>query len=92
MCEWIIYKSSFKVDVICYNLLIDAYGQKSQLKKAELIYSHLLEARCVPTEDTYALLIKAYCASGLIHKAAAVLSEMCQNGISPSKYCSIIKS
>lgn len=86
MCEWIIYKSSFKADVISYNLLIDAYGQRSHLKKAESIYLHLLEARCVPTEDTYALLIKAYCASGLIHKAEAVLSEMRQNRVSPSKY------
>jgi pentatricopeptide repeat protein len=67
-------------------LLIDAYGQKSHLKKAESVYSHLLEARCVPTEDTYALLIKAYCASGLVHKAEAVLSEMRQNGVPPSKY------
>jgi pentatricopeptide repeat protein len=42
------------------NLLIDAYGQKRQLNKAESIYMTLLEVRCVPTEDTYALLLRAY--------------------------------
>lgn len=67
---------------MCYNLLIDAFGQKLQHKKAELIYLQLLESHCVPTEDTYAILLKAYCASGLLEKAEAVFSEMQKNGIS----------
>nr|CAD1823200.1 unnamed protein product [Ananas comosus var. bracteatus] len=58
VCEWILYKSPFRPDVICYNLLIDAFGQKRQLDKAEAVYSRLLEARCVPTDDTYALLLR----------------------------------
>lgn len=84
ICEWILYKSSFKPDVICYNLLIDAYGQKSQHKDAESTYLELLEARCIPTEDTYALLLKAYCKSGLFDKAEAIFVEMRKYGLPPS--------
>eukprot|EP00268_Persea_americana_P013446 TRINITY_DN15905_c1_g1_i2.p1 TRINITY_DN15905_c1_g1~~TRINITY_DN15905_c1_g1_i2.p1 ORF type:complete len:280 (-),score=52.84 TRINITY_DN15905_c1_g1_i2:406-1245(-) len=84
VCEWLLYKSSFKPDIICYNLLIDAFGQKSQHKKAESIYLKLLEDRCVPTDDTYALLISAYSMSGLLHKAEAVFAEMRRSGVPPS--------
>ncbi|VVA27244.1 PREDICTED: proteasome [Prunus dulcis] len=84
ICEWILYKSSFKPDVICYNLLLDAYGQKSQHKAAESTYLELLEARCIPTEDTYALLLRAYCKSGLLDKAEAVFGEMRKYGLPPS--------
>lgn len=86
MCEWILFKSSFRPDVICYNLLIDAYGQMNRYKKAEEVYLRLLEARCIPTEDTYALLLRAYCISGLLSKADAVLAEMGKNGIPPSMF------
>jgi len=66
ICRWILLRSSYKPDVICYNLLIDAFGQKLQYKEAESTYLHLLETPCIPTEDTYALLIKVYCFSGLL--------------------------
>lgn len=52
--------------------------------EAESLYLELLEARCVPTEDTYALLIKAYCKSGLLEKAEAVSYEMRKHGLPPS--------
>lgn len=78
------YKSSFQTDVMCYNLLIDAYGQKSLYKKAEETYVDLLQARCIPTEDTYALLIKAYCACGLLAKAEAAFVDMRKYGLPPS--------
>ncbi|GJM90312.1 hypothetical protein PR202_ga06579 [Eleusine coracana subsp. coracana] len=84
VCEWIVYRSSFRPDLICYNLLIDAYGQKRQLNKAESIYMTLLEAQCVPTEDTYALLLRAYCNAGSLHRAEGVISEMQENRIPPS--------
>ncbi|KAK2999357.1 hypothetical protein RJ639_023991 [Escallonia herrerae] len=84
MCEWLLYRSSFQPDIICYNLLIDAYGQKLLYKKAESTYLELLDARCIATEDTYALLIKAYCTSGLIEKAEAVFTEMRKIGLPPS--------
>lgn len=84
--EWMVGKSSFKPDVICYNLLIEAYGQKSLYKKAESSYLELLEAQCVPTEDTYALLIKAYCKSALLEKAEAVFHEMRKYGLPPSMH------
>ncbi|KAH0451969.1 hypothetical protein IEQ34_019268 [Dendrobium chrysotoxum] len=83
VCEWMLYKSSFRPDVICYNLLIDAYGQKYNYKRAEAVYLQLLEAQCIPTEDTYALLIRAYCKYGLLEKADAVLAEMRERGVSP---------
>ncbi|URE16031.1 PPR repeat [Musa troglodytarum] len=83
VCEWILYKSSFHPDVLCYNLLIDAYGQKLQHKKAESVYLQLLEAQCIPTEDTYALLLRAYCTCGLLEKCEAVLTEMRKNGTPP---------
>ncbi|RWV89466.1 hypothetical protein GW17_00048380 [Ensete ventricosum] len=83
VCEWILYKSSFHPDVLCYNLLIDAYGQKLQHKKAESVYLQLLEAQCVATEDTYALLLRAYCTCGLLEKCEAVLTEMRRNGTPP---------
>lgn len=86
VCEWILYKSSFKPDIICYNLLIDAFGQNYQHKNAESIYLKLLEDRCVPTDDTYALLISAYCMSGLLHKAEAVFAEMRRSGVPPSMF------
>ncbi|KAE9449872.1 hypothetical protein C3L33_18230, partial [Rhododendron williamsianum] len=78
------YWCSFHPDVICYNLLIDAYGQKSLYQKAESTYLNLLQGRCIPTEDTYALLVKAYCISGLLAKAEAVFAEMRKNGHPPS--------
>ncbi|KAF7129640.1 hypothetical protein RHSIM_Rhsim10G0148300 [Rhododendron simsii] len=84
VCEWILHKSSFHPDVICYNLLIDAYGQKSLYQKAESTYLNLLQGRCIPTEDTYALLVKAYCISGLLAKAEAVFDEMRKNGHPPT--------
>ncbi|KAL0721065.1 hypothetical protein Bca4012_035664 [Brassica carinata] len=84
VCEWILRRSSFQPDVICFNLLIDAYGQKLRYKEAESLYVQLLESRCVPTEDTYALLIKAYCLAGLIEKAEAVLVEMQNHHVTPS--------
>ncbi|KAJ4891681.1 Pentatricopeptide repeat-containing protein [Raphanus sativus] len=84
VCEWILRRSSFQPDVICFNLLIDAYGQKLRYKEAESLYVQLLESRCVPTEDTYALLVKAYCLAGLIEKAEAVLVEMQNHHVTPS--------
>ncbi|KAG4918662.1 hypothetical protein JHK85_056943 [Glycine max] len=84
ICRWILLRSSFKPDVICYNLLIEAFGQKLLYKEAESTYLQLLEARCIPTEDTYALLIKAYCISGLLEKAEAVFAEMRNYGL-PSR-------
>ncbi|KAJ6748150.1 PENTATRICOPEPTIDE REPEAT-CONTAINING PROTEIN [Salix purpurea] len=84
ICQWILYKSSFQTDVMCYNLLIDAYGQKYLYKKAEETYVDLLQARCIPTEDTYALLIKAYCACGLLEKAEAAFVDMRKYGLPPS--------
>jgi myo-inositol-1(or 4)-monophosphatase len=80
-----VYQSSFRPDIICYNLLIDAYGRKRQLDKAESMYTALLEARCVPTEDTYALLLRAYCNAGSLHRAEGVISEMREHGIPPSR-------
>ena len=71
---------------MCYNLLIDAYGQKSLYKKAEETYVDLLQARCIPTEDTYALLIKAYCACGLLEKAEAAFVDMRKYGL-PTSMC-----
>uniref|UniRef100_A0ACD5V6I7 Uncharacterized protein n=1 Tax=Avena sativa TaxID=4498 RepID=A0ACD5V6I7_AVESA len=84
VCEWIVYRSSFRPDVICYNLLIDAYGRKRRLDKVESMYAALLEAQCVPTEDTYALLLRAYCNAGSLHRAEGVISEMREHGIPPS--------
>lgn len=69
---------------MCFNLLIEAYGQKSLHKKAEFTYLELLDSRCIPTEDTYALLLKAYCMSGLLEKAEAVFREMRKYGLPPS--------
>ena len=71
---------------MCYNLLIGAYGQKSLYKKAESVYFELLEAKCVPTEDTYALLLKVYCTSGFPEKAEAVFAEMRNQRIPPSMF------
>ncbi|EEC72578.1 hypothetical protein OsI_06020 [Oryza sativa Indica Group] len=84
VCEWILYRSSFRPDIICYNLLIESYGKKRQLNKAESIYMALLEAQCVPTEDTYALLLRAYCNAGSLHRAEGVISEMREHGIPPN--------
>lgn len=84
MCEWMSQRSTFKADVICYNLLIEAYGQKLSFKKAESIYLELVEARCIPTQDTYALLVKAYCKSRKLEHAEAVFAEMRRNGFPPS--------
>ncbi|KAB5532330.1 hypothetical protein DKX38_019000 [Salix brachista] len=64
--------------------LVDAYGQKYLYKKAEETYVDLLQARCIPTEDTYALLIKAYCACGLLEKAEAAFVDMRKYGLPPS--------
>ncbi|KAL2933122.1 hypothetical protein RDABS01_016241 [Bienertia sinuspersici] len=48
---------------------------KSQHMKAEATYLELLGARCIPTEDTYALMLRAYGASGMYAKAEAIFSE-----------------
>lgn len=90
MCEWILYKSLFQPDIICYNLLIDAYGHKKLYKKAETTYLGLLEARCIPTEDTYALLLRAYCTCGLLDKAEAIFTEMRNYGLPPSRFLFIL--
>lgn len=84
LCQWILHRSSFQPDILCYNLMIDAFGQKLQHMKAEATYLQLLEARCIPTEDTYALMLRAYCASGLYAKAEAIFSEMRKYGLHSS--------
>lgn len=84
LCQWILHRSSFRPDILCYNLMIDAFGQKLQHMKAEATYLQLLEARCIPTEDTYALMLRAYCASGLYAKAEAIFSEMRKYGLHSS--------
>ncbi|XP_010540669.1 PREDICTED: pentatricopeptide repeat-containing protein At2g35130 isoform X2 [Tarenaya hassleriana] len=84
LCEWILRRSSFQPDVIIFNLLIDAYGQRREHKKAESLYVELIESRCVPTEDTYALLVKAYCTVGMLEKAEVVFTEMQNHHVSPS--------
>lgn len=84
LCRWILHRSSFQPDILCYNLMIDAFGQKLQHTKAEATYLELLEARCIPTEDTYALMLRAYCGSGLYAKAEAIFSEMRKYGLPSS--------
>lgn len=69
---------------MCYNLLIEAYGQEGRCNEAQSVYLKLSEARCVPTEDTYAVLISAYCKSEFFDKADAVLAEMRINGVPSS--------
>uniref|UniRef100_A0A7N0UEK2 Pentatricopeptide repeat-containing protein n=1 Tax=Kalanchoe fedtschenkoi TaxID=63787 RepID=A0A7N0UEK2_KALFE len=81
LCEWILCRSAFKPDVLCYNLLIDAYGQKaSSVKRAEATYFEVLGSGIVPSEDTYALLIKAFCTALQLDKAEAVFAEMRRTG------------
>ncbi|PHT34004.1 Pentatricopeptide repeat-containing protein [Capsicum baccatum] len=84
MCEWILCRSSFLADMICYNLLIEAYGQSSLVKKAESTYLALLDARYVPTEDTSALLLKSYSKCGMLEKAETDFSVMRKNGLPPN--------
>jgi hypothetical protein len=50
-------------------LLINAYWKKSPYKDAGSAYLELIESWCIPTEDTYALLLKAYYTSTLLEKA-----------------------
>ena len=72
-----------------YHLLQFAYRclrQKSLPKKAESVYIELLEAHCIPTEDTFALLTKAYCMCGLLEKAEVVFAEMRKHGLPPSMF------
>lgn len=92
ICKWILLRSSFKPDIICYNLLIDAFGQKFLYKEAESTYLQLLEARGIPNEDTYALLIKAYCMCGLLQNAEAVFAEMRNYGFPSSMFLNICLS
>ncbi|KAE7997377.1 hypothetical protein FH972_002018 [Carpinus fangiana] len=63
-------------------LLIDAYMKKSPYKDVESAYLELIKSWCIPTEDTYALLLKAYCTSALLEKA--VFAEMLKFGLPPS--------
>ncbi|KAH9611179.1 hypothetical protein KSS87_001334 [Heliosperma pusillum] len=84
LCQWILQRSSFKPDIMSYNLIMDAFGQKLQHVKAESVYLELLEARCIPTEDTYSILLRTYCASGLFAKAEAIFTEMRKFGLHSS--------
>jgi pentatricopeptide repeat protein len=59
-------------------------GRNHCIKDAESAYLELLENRCIPTKDTYALLLKAYCKSGLLEKAKVVCAEMQKIGLPPS--------
>lgn len=63
---------------------MEAYGNKLHFRKAESTYFELQEARCIPTEHTYALLLKTYCKCGLVEHAEAVFAEMRKNGFPPS--------
>ncbi|PHT68666.1 hypothetical protein T459_28153 [Capsicum annuum] len=82
-----------KKDMVCYNLLIEAYGQSSHVKKAKSTYLALLDARCVPTEDTYAFLLKSYSNCGMLEKDEAFFSDMRKNGLPPiysSVFCELV--
>ena len=57
---------------------------RAEITDAESAYLELIENQCIPTEDTYALLLKAYCKSGLLEKAKAVFAEMPKFGLPPS--------
>ena len=46
----------------------------------------------MPTEDTYALLLRAYCNAGQLHRAEGVISEMQENGIPPSMHLKLHSS
>ncbi|KAF3618493.1 hypothetical protein FXO38_33397 [Capsicum annuum] len=79
--------------MVCYNLLIEAYGQSSHVKKAKSTYLALLDARCVPTEDTYAFLLKSYSNCGMLEKDEAFFSDMRKNGLPPiysSVFCELV--
>ncbi|GJS30976.1 ribonuclease H-like domain-containing protein [Tanacetum coccineum] len=78
--------STYQPDIICYNLLIDAFGQKSYADKAESTYLNLLEAGCIPTEILMHFLLRAYCKCGLLEKAEAVFMEMRKYDLSPSEF------
>lgn len=83
MCEWILQTTKFRPDILCYNLLMDAYGRSRQLLEAERVFKLMRTARCLANEDTFNVLIRAYSNAGLISKAEATFIIMQKFGYKP---------
>ena len=83
MCEWILKSTKFHPDILCFNILMDAYGRSNQFLETERIFQLMRSSRCLPNEDTFNVLIRAYGNAGLTHKAESVFFLMQRLGYEP---------
>eukprot|EP00250_Pteridium_aquilinum_P007340 c17085_g1_i1 orf=699-1937(-) len=81
--EWILETTKFRPDILCYNLLMDAYGRSHQLLEVERLFKQMRTARFLANEDTFNVLIRAYSNVGLINKAEATFIIMQKFGYKP---------
>ncbi|XP_024523852.1 uncharacterized protein LOC9641190 [Selaginella moellendorffii] len=83
MCEWVLQGTTFRPDLGCYNLLIDAYGKSLNIEDAEKTFNRMQEALCVPNEETFGVLINGYRLAGSFEKAEELFVQMQKRGYSP---------
>jgi myo-inositol-1(or 4)-monophosphatase len=83
MCEWILEEAKFRPDILCYNILMDAYGRSNQFLETERVFQLMRRSRCLPNEDTFNVLLRAYGNAGLTHKAESIFYLMQRLGYEP---------
>lgn len=74
--EWLLQCKQFRADVVCYNLLIEAYGKIGQYSEAEKTFYLLRRSFVAPTEMSYNMLMSAYSKGGLLDKAEGLFDVM----------------
>ncbi|OAE19085.1 hypothetical protein AXG93_4129s1160 [Marchantia polymorpha subsp. ruderalis] len=74
--EWMLQSKQFRADVVCYNLLIEAYGKIGQYTEAEKTFFLLRKSFVAPTEMSYNMLMGAYSKAGLLDKAERLFDQM----------------
>jgi pentatricopeptide repeat protein len=81
--EWVLQTDTFKADVGCYNMLMDAYGRTRQWLEAENTFASMKRRQCVPTETSFNILMAAYSRGGQLERAEQLFNEMQEHNYFP---------
>jgi pentatricopeptide repeat protein len=81
----VLQTDTFKADVGCYNMLMDAYGRTRQWLEAENTFASMKRRQCVPTETSFNILMAAYSRGGQLERAEQLFNEMQEHNYFPGK-------
>ncbi|GAB2228049.1 hypothetical protein Droror1_Dr00009878 [Drosera rotundifolia] len=87
-------KKGYGLDVIGFNMLIDALAKDQKVSKAYKVFEDMKRRHCEPDEFTYTIMIRMTGRTGKANESLALFKEMLAKGFTPNSmaYNTIIQA